>query len=295
MIFLIAPDSLDGIMARSVTPFLTIIVATYNGAKTLPQLLESLSAQACRDFEIIIQDGASSDETVAVAESFRNNLPALSIASEPDSGIYDAWNKALLRVRGEWLLFLGADDELADKETLALCANSLSSFSGAAVYAGGSVETIGLDGMPVSVLPYLPGSVDKSCWRAMPFPHQGLWHRRSLFEGNQFDSSLRIVADFDFVCRTWTLENGNAVLPFIITRMHRGGISDQPSSVLRMRWELATVAARYFPDVWTASCVKGLAKGCLLWFCCAILGKRTAAVLDAGRKLRGLPPAWKGL
>lgn len=276
-------------------PFLTIITATYNAAVTLPRLLDSLSAQTCRDFEIIIQDGASSDETLAVAESFRNSLPALSIASESDRGIYDAWNKALPRIRGEWVLFTGADDELAGKDTLALCANTLTSFSGSMEYAGGSVETIGLDGTPVSILPYLPGFVDKSRWRAMPFPHQGLWHRRSLFEGNRFDSSLRIVADFDFVCRTWTLENGNAVLPFIITRMHRGGISDQPSTVLRMRWELATVAARYFTDVWTASCVKGLAKGCLLWLCCAICGKWATAVLDAGRKLRGLPPAWKGL
>ena len=86
---------------------ITIITATYNATATLPRLLESLATQTCQDFELIIQDGASKDDTVAVAESYRHRLPALSLASEPDTGIYDAWNKALSRVRGEWVLVFG--------------------------------------------------------------------------------------------------------------------------------------------------------------------------------------------
>ena len=85
-------------------PLFTIITAAYNAAATLPRLLDSLAGQTCRDFELIIQDGASKDDTVAMAESYRHKLPALSLASEPDTGIYDAWNKALSRVRGEWVL-----------------------------------------------------------------------------------------------------------------------------------------------------------------------------------------------
>ena len=277
------------------TPFFSILVATYNAETTISRLLGSLCSQKCRDFELVIQDGASSDNTLEILEAHKERIPAVSVVSEPDTGIYDAWNKALPRVRGEWVLFLGADDELADGETLELCAKILSSLPESVVYVGGSVETIGNDSVPVAVMPYIPETVNKTHWRAMPFPHQGLWHRLSLFGENRFDSDLRIVADFDFVCRTWTLESGNVALPFVVTRMRRGGVSDQPSSVLRMRWELAIVAARYFPDVWTASCIKGLIKGSLLWLCCLILGKRAPAILDAGRKLRGLPSAWKGL
>ncbi|MDR3362753.1 MAG: glycosyltransferase [Desulfovibrio sp.] len=78
-------------------PFFTIITATRNAAATLPRLLDFLACQTCRDFELVIQDGASTDGTVGLAEAYRDLLPALSLDSAPDRGIYDAWNKALGR------------------------------------------------------------------------------------------------------------------------------------------------------------------------------------------------------
>ena len=277
-------------------PFFTIITATYNAAATLPRLLDSLAVQTCRDFELIIQDGASTDNTVAVAESYRDKLPALSLVSEPDTGIYDAWNKALNRIRGEWVLFLGADDRLATTTVLHSCYNSLHSVPIAALYAGGGVELMGLDGRLVTQLPYVPNQKAKAMCGGMPFPHPSLWHHRTLFTLHSFDTSLRIAADYDFICRTWTTENGKTVLPFIVTQMYRGGISDLPLYALRLRWENARVASRYFTDVWTvARCIE-LLKGCILWTVCKIVGPhRAPVVLDAIKRLRGLPPSWTGL
>lgn len=277
------------------SPFFTIITATRNAAASLPRLLESLASQTCRDFELIIQDGASSDDTVKIAESYRCALPAFFLASEPDSGIYDAWNRALPHMRGQWVLFLGADDQLDDDTILERCVAALQNAPGILQYAGGMVQTVADAGQPVSIHQYHIENINKHTWRSMPFPHPALLHRRSLFAGAGFDATLRIAADFDFVCRTWTEENGSLVLPFVITRMRRGGLSDSPLSTLRVRWENRVIASRYFEHVWTISCVTGLAKGCLLWFVCSLLGKRAPAILDAGRRLRGLPPAWKGL
>lgn len=276
--------------------FFTIITATYNAAATLPRLLESLAEQTCRDFELIIQDGASKDDTVAVAESYRDRLPFLSLVSEPDTGIYDAWNKALPRVRGQWVLFLGADDELAGRDTLEQCRAVLCGVPATASYAGGGVDLVGHDGMVVAYVPYLPGSADDRMRGAMPFPHPGLWHHRTLFSKYRFDTTLRIAADYDLVCRTWTSENGATVLPFAVTRMQRGGISDSPQHVLRVRWENAQVAGRYFSGTWTLARCIGLLKGCFLWTVCRIVGPRNApGFLDTIRRWRGLPPAWTGL
>ena len=55
-------------------------------------------------------DGMSSDETSTIAQSF-SHLP-ISIESVPDSGIYDAWNKALIRILGKWTVFIGAGDRI---------------------------------------------------------------------------------------------------------------------------------------------------------------------------------------
>ena len=82
-----------------------------NGAETIQRCLDSVLAQQAGLAEIVVVDGASTDGTVAILE--RNAKRLASWSSEPDRGICDAWNKALARVRGEWVLFLGADDRLA--------------------------------------------------------------------------------------------------------------------------------------------------------------------------------------
>ncbi|MDR2744869.1 MAG: glycosyltransferase [Desulfovibrio sp.] len=278
-------------------PFFTIITATCNAAAMLPRLLNSLACQTCRDFELIIQDDASSDNTVAIAESYRDRLPALSLVSEPDTGIYDAWNKALPRIRGEWALFLGADDGPACTDTLERCKAALKDMPPTTVYAGGCVEVVSKDNEIITRLPYDTAIATERIRREMPFPHQGLWHRRTLFEnGKGFDASFAIAADYDFICRTWTRENGNAVLRFTVARAGRGGISDRPENVLRLRWENAVIAARHFPGSCTWACAVCLLKACLLRVLCACAGKRDVPrLLDAIRRLRGLPPAWKGL
>lgn len=93
-------------------PTISVITATYNAAKVLPSLIESLRAQSDRDFEWIVVDGASTDGTVDI---LRNAGDVVSRwVSEPDFGIYDALNKALHMASGEYYLVVGADDLLTE-------------------------------------------------------------------------------------------------------------------------------------------------------------------------------------
>ena len=121
-------------------PFFSIITATYDAAIPLPGLLESLADQRCRDFELVLQDGHSTDNTVALVESYRHRLPSLKLQSTPDTGIYDAWNRALDRVAGQWVLFLGADDALAGPDVLDVVAKKLIDAPSGLLYASGDVE-----------------------------------------------------------------------------------------------------------------------------------------------------------
>jgi glycosyltransferase involved in cell wall biosynthesis len=63
--------------------------------------------------ELIIIDGESNDGTVKSLEANREVINYL--ASEPDAGIYNAWNKGVVQAKGEWICFLGADDFFWDK------------------------------------------------------------------------------------------------------------------------------------------------------------------------------------
>lgn len=97
-------------------PRFTIVTSTFNAATSLPVTARSLACQTCRDFEWLVMDGASPDGTAEVARGFGDMVTRL--VSEPDSGIYDAWNKALPLVRGQWVLFLGAGDTLYADDAL---------------------------------------------------------------------------------------------------------------------------------------------------------------------------------
>jgi glycosyltransferase involved in cell wall biosynthesis len=90
----------------------SLIIVTYNAARTLQACLNSIYSQTYPDIEIIVMDGNSKDGTVQILE---NNTDKITYwKSEKDSGIYHAMNKALEHVSGEWVSFLGADDELEE-------------------------------------------------------------------------------------------------------------------------------------------------------------------------------------
>ena len=203
--------------------FFTIITATYNAASTLPRLLDSLAEQTCRDFNVIIQDGASQDNTVAIAESYRDRLPELLLESTPDTGIYDAWNKAIDRCQdklGEWVLFLGADDTLAGIdifETVKMRCNSLPQNI---IYICGGILPICENSSFTPIFVDVHTSFT-NLWRTM-LPHPGLFHKKDVFK-YKFDSSYKIAGDYDFLVRTWKREFDAISFNKVITNFSNTG------------------------------------------------------------------------
>lgn len=241
-------------------PFFTIITATYNAAGMLPCLLDSLAGQTCRDFEFIIQDGASKDDTVAIAESYRGKLPALSLASEPDTGIYDAWNKALPRIRGEWVLFLGADDALYADDVLAHCKEAIQeklkdcapqASAPPIRFAAGGIAITAPDG---HVTRFLSGHAADAVSRlqsgGVPTPFPGLFIHRSVFEAHKFNPAWRIAGDYDLLCRTWVQADMGFALPLIVTDMRNGGVSNQLSHASVSLKETRDIAQEHFGNGW---------------------------------------------
>ena len=87
---------------------ISIICATYNAASTLHDFLSSVREQTCKDFELIIVDGASKDNTNKIINQNKDIIS--NYISEPDNGIYDAWNKGIKMASNDWICFVGADD-----------------------------------------------------------------------------------------------------------------------------------------------------------------------------------------
>lgn len=92
----------------------SIIIPAYNAGKTLGRCLDSLKAQTYMDFEVIVVDDGSSDETVKVAERYLTSLD-LKIINGPHSGVSSARNRGIDLSQGDWVTFLDADDALPNE------------------------------------------------------------------------------------------------------------------------------------------------------------------------------------
>lgn len=98
-------------------PLISIIIPTYNAASFLPRAMDSIVAQTFKNFEVLIIDGLSQDNTTDIAKQYSHKI-TLKIWSEKDQGIYDAMNKGIKAASGEWIYFLGSDDYFYDHEAL---------------------------------------------------------------------------------------------------------------------------------------------------------------------------------
>ncbi|MDD5704308.1 MAG: glycosyltransferase family 2 protein [Kiritimatiellae bacterium] len=93
-----------------VAPFFSIVIANYNHGRFLPQALASVLAQDCQDFELIVVDGGSTDDSVAVIQRHVGRIAWW--CSERDRGQSHAFNKGFQKARGRFLTWLNADDLL---------------------------------------------------------------------------------------------------------------------------------------------------------------------------------------
>ena len=94
----------------------SIITPSFNSEKTIARTIESVLSQTYHDYEYIIIDGASTDGTLEIIESYRPQFNGkLTVISEPDNGIYDAMNKGIHLAKGKLIGIINSDDFYEDR------------------------------------------------------------------------------------------------------------------------------------------------------------------------------------
>ncbi len=215
-------------------PLLSVIIVCRNPGPRLRDTLASLWTQQPANFEIVIVDGASTDGTREWLESQRTRLGAF--VSEPDSGVYAAMNKGVARARGDWVLFLGADDRLASGDVLArtsviLTVTESDVLVGEAIYSDGRIYRFATAGRAI---------------RRNFVHHQATFYRRSLLTGDgKFDETLRIMGDYDLNLRLLKQDTPFAPLAIRVAACSSGGLSD--SGAWNGYREEIAARHRYFP------------------------------------------------
>ncbi|OGS58112.1 MAG: hypothetical protein A3J79_04065, partial [Elusimicrobia bacterium RIFOXYB2_FULL_62_6] len=222
-------------------PLISVVLATFNASKTLQRCLDSFRAQDYPAKELILIDGGSSDKTL---DTIAENKDLLAYwESAPDRGIYNAWNKALPHVRGEWVYFIGADDYLSNPGVLNSAAALLRALPPARRVAYGQVDLVNPEGR---VWTTAGQPWDRAGFmQAMTLPHQGVFQHRSLFkEHGPFDESFQIVGDYEFLLRELKGRDPVFFPSLKVAAMGHGGASSNPENSIRALKEIARARSK---------------------------------------------------
>ena len=196
---------------------ISIITVTYNAASVLKRTLDSVKAQSWQQIEHLIIDGASKDETISMAETYKAQcLYEVVILSEPDKGLYDAMNKGLRLATGDYLVFLNAGDTLHAANTLETIVSSAQPLPGV-LYGDTAITDEQGNFLHLRRLRPPKKLTWKSFRQGMLVCHQAFYALTDIAKNLPYDPRYRYSADVDWCIRVMK-EAQKRQLPLVNTQ-----------------------------------------------------------------------------
>ena len=202
----------------------SVVTVAYNAAATVAEAVESVVSQKgdfTLDYHIV--DGASTDDTLACIDPYRDRIAA--VTSAPDQGLYDAMNRGVARAKGDIIGILNADDRYADHHVIADVLEAFEDTGADAIYAD------------LDYVDEADGRTVTRCWKSghpgdwrkgwMP-PHPTLFVKRELYDqAGLFSLQLTSAADYELMLRFFHFRGAElAYLPRVTVQMRAGGQSN---------------------------------------------------------------------
>lgn len=223
-------------------PYFSIITATYNSEENIKGCIDSIKSQTFKDFEHIVIDGLSSDNTINVIKA--NQIENQVVVSEKDRGIYDALNKGIDRSNGKFIVFLHSDDLFFESNTLQKIHDFLE-----------DKQCDGLWGNLIYVDKKNRRTVRR--WRDNKFrslylgwmpPHPTLVIKKEIYdEIGTFNTQFKIAGDYDFCVRLFRRKSFEIIcLDTTLIEMNTGGTSNKSfKNIIRKTKEDINVISKF--------------------------------------------------
>lgn len=249
----------------------TVVTVTYNAGATIRRTLDSVSQQTHTAVEHLIVDGCSNDSTMTEIQHYveRNtderHPHQIVLVREPDNGLYDAMNKAILQAKGDYIIFLNAGDKFHSPTTLAEVAAQLEARynpSRRPAVAYGETDLVDNDGhfLRHRRLQAPEQLTSGHFLSGMLVCHQSFYVRTDIARSNLYDLRFRFSADYDWCIRVMrraekrhlTLHNTHLILTDYLaegmtTRNHRRSLMERLRLMARhYGWGHAIAAHGWF-------------------------------------------------
>ena len=215
----------------------SIITICYNEEKRIQGTLESVYKQVFKDYEHIIEDGCSTDGTLSIVSENAKYYEEdqLRIFSEPDTGLYDAMNRALSRAKGEYICFINSGDFLFDANTLQKVNKEIEESGHEDIYHGISISVFpNMDeyGQGSSSIDSIKTYDMKAVETGYPgLTHQALFAHKRCFENNIFDIRFKLRAEYRWYYKCFQNGYSFVKLNFPVCKYTFGGLSERVESI----------------------------------------------------------------
>ena len=214
----------------------SVITVCYNAGEKLAYTINNILKQSCEDFEIVVKDGGSSDDSLA---SIPKN-EKINVISEKDKGIYDAMNAAVSYAKGDYVIFMNCGDTFFDEDVLKNTAKFIDENPDKKIYYGDAYFELSKQ-----VISQPKEITESICYRHMP-NHQSCFFDRLLWNDMSLNTSYKIRADYDFFLRCYfEKEIRPAYLGITVALYEGGGYSENKENQKRDKEEHREIVEKY--------------------------------------------------
>ena len=217
-------------------PFFSIITVCYNAENLIRKTIESVLSQDFTDYEIIVKDAISSDNTLSEIPKDER----IHIYSEKDSGIYDGMNQAIDYCSGKYLIFLNCGDFFASNTVL-------SSIYEVAKRQGDTNTIIYGDSLREGIKTKQPSKISPFYLYRTPLCHQSMFYGKNVFELNgKYNTEYTIVADYDSTLKAFFSGTRFVYCDVTVCKYLPGGISESEKGRALKKKEYKNICNTYF-------------------------------------------------
>jgi glycosyltransferase involved in cell wall biosynthesis len=218
-------------------PLFSIIIVTFNTEKFIENTINSVLGQDLKDFEVIIKDGLSQDNTLNLI----TNDSRIKVVSCADDGIYDAMNQAIKFANGEFIVFINSGDKLYHKSTLSNISHLAIKYKDTNTILYGDIFTRGK-------VQYMPKKYSSYRSYKKTICHQALFYNRSIFgKMTGYNTDYKIAADYEHLLRCKKILKCKIIHTEVIVSFYQGGgFSEKIENVKQTKLENNDIRIRYF-------------------------------------------------
>lgn len=215
------------------SPFFTIIVVALNAENLITETINSVLNQTCNDYEIVVKDGLSKDNTISKIP-FNGKI---NIISEEDFGIYDAMNQGIKHSRGQYIIFMNCGDTFASQDVLDKMKKNIGNNIFGMAY-GNYIR----DG----IVHQQPSILSRFYMYRTPLCHQTVFFNGDYLRNEGlYNTQYKILADYDLELRLMNTMNVTHI-DILVCSYLGGGVSESKKGIDIMQKERNIILKDHF-------------------------------------------------